>query len=103
MDLHQFRRSYEIARNEIAALHNEVRGRLVVGTSDTNCTILPSVLEEFRRCHPGVDLDIRNRISSEIANLVAADGINIGLGTLPVRYRDVQEKYPIAASGCAYL
>ena len=94
----------EDARNEIAALHNEVRGRLVVGTSDTNCTyILPDVLEEFRRCYPEVDLDIRNRISSEIANLVAADGVNIGLGTLPVRYRDVQEKYPIASSGCACL
>ena len=82
----------ENARNEIAALHNEVRGRLVVGTSDTNCTyILPDVLEEFRRCYPGVDLDIRNRISSEIANLVAADGVDIGLVTLPVRHRDVQE------------
>ena len=41
------------ARNEVAALHNEVRGHLVVGTSDTNCTyILPDVLEEFRRCYP---------------------------------------------------
>ena len=82
----------EDARNEIAALHNEVRGRLVVGTSDTNCTyILPDVLEEFRRCYPGVDLDIRNRISPEIVNLVAADGVDIGLVTLPVRHRDVQE------------
>jgi len=45
----------ENARNEIVALHNEVRGRLVVGASDTNCTyILPDVLEEFRRCYPGV-------------------------------------------------
>ena len=82
----------EDARNEIAALHNEVRGRLVVGTSDTNCTyILPDVLEEFRRCYPRVDLDIRNRISPEIVNLVAADGVDIGLVTLPVRHRDVQE------------
>ena len=82
----------EDARNEIAALHNEVRGRLVVGTSDTNCTyILPDVLEEFRCCYPGVDLDIRNRISPEIVNLVAADGVDIGLVTLPVRHRDVQE------------
>ncbi len=82
----------EDARNDIAALHNEVRGRLVVGTSDTNCTyILPDVLQEFRRCYPGVDLDIRNRISPEIVNLVAADGVDIGLVTLPVRHRDVQE------------
>ena len=44
----------EDARNEVAALHNQVRGRLVVGTSDTNCTyILPDVSEEFRRCYPG--------------------------------------------------
>ena len=82
----------EDARNEIAALDKEVSGRLVVGTSDTNCTyILPDVLEEFRRCYPGVDLDIRNRISPEIANLVATDEVDIGLVTLPVRHRDVQE------------
>ena len=82
----------EDARNEIAALDKEVSGRLVVGTSDTNCTyILPDALEEFRRCYPGVDLDIRNRISPEIANLVATDEVDIGLVTLPVRHRDVQE------------
>lgn len=81
----------EDARNEIAALHKELNGRLVLGTSDTNCTyILPGVLEEFRRCYPAVDLDIRNRISPEIANLVANDGVDIGLVTLPVRHRDVQ-------------
>ena len=82
----------EDARNEIAALDKEVSGRLVVGTSDTNCTyILPDALEEFRRCYPGVDLDIRNRISPEIAKLVATDEVDIGLVTLPVRHRDVQE------------
>ena len=91
----------EDARNEIAALDKEVSGRLVVGTSDTNCTyILPDALEEFRRCYPGVDLDIRNRISPEIAKLVATDEVDIGLVTLPVRHRDVQGAYPIRASGC---
>jgi len=30
-------------------------------------------------------------MSPEIANLVAADGVDIGLVTLPVRHRDVQE------------
>lgn len=80
------------ARSEIAALREALRGRLVIGTSDTNCTyILPRVLEEYRQRHPGVELDIRNRMSLDIASLVAADEIDIGLVTLPVRHRDVCE------------
>jgi DNA-binding transcriptional LysR family regulator len=85
----------EDARNEMAALREALRGRLVLGTSDTNCTyILPGILEEYRRCYPGVELDIRNRMSPEIAQLVAADEVDIGVVTLPVRHRDVCE-YPL--------
>lgn len=82
----------ETARNDIAALREELRGRLVIGTSDTNCTyILPSVLSQYRQMYPGVELDIRNRMSPEVANLVAADEVDLGLATLPVRHRDLVE------------
>jgi DNA-binding transcriptional LysR family regulator len=83
----------ELAKNEIAALREELRGRLVIGTSDTNCTyILPGVLGEYRQRYPQVELDIRNRMSPEVANLVAADEVDIGLATLPVRHRDLVEE-----------
>lgn len=84
----------ETARNDIAALREELRGRLVIGTSDTNCTyILPSVLSQYRQMYPGVELDIRNRMSPEVANLVAADEVDFGLATLPVKHRDLVEEF----------
>jgi len=84
----------EAAKNEIAALREELRGRLVIGTSDTNCTyILPSVLAQYRQSYPGVELDIRNRMSPEVASLVAADEVDLGLVTLPVKHRDLVEEF----------
>ncbi|MGY8827587.1 MAG: LysR family transcriptional regulator [Candidatus Latescibacterota bacterium] len=84
----------ESAKNEMAALREELRGRLVIGTSDTNCTyILPSVLSQYRQSYPGVELDIRNRMSPEVANLVAADEVDLGLATLPVKHRDLVEEF----------
>ncbi|MEW6752860.1 MAG: LysR family transcriptional regulator [Candidatus Latescibacterota bacterium] len=84
----------ESARDEIAGLEKLVRGRLIVGTSDTNCTyILPEVLRAFRTAFPHVELEIRNRMSLEAVRLVLADEVDFGLVTLPVRHRDlVQER-----------
>lgn len=80
----------EEARNEIDALGRLLGGRLVIGTSDTNCTyILPPVLETFRQRYPGVELDIRNRMSAEVGQLVLDHEVDFGLATLPVRHRDL--------------
>jgi DNA-binding transcriptional LysR family regulator len=80
----------ETAQDEIAALRRVLRGRLVIGTSDTNCTyVLPEVLAEFRRRYPQVEMDIRNRMSPEVGNLVLNDEVDLGLATLPVRHRDL--------------
>jgi len=80
----------ESARDEIAALQNVLRGRLVVGTSDTNCTyILPELLQAFREQFPNVELDIRNRMSPEVVHLVLENEVDFGLVTLPVRHRDL--------------
>lgn len=78
------------AREEIASLKEVSRGRLAIGTSDTNCTyILPGLLAEFRARYPGVELDIRNRMSPEVGNLVLNDEVEFGLATLPVKHRDL--------------
>lgn len=80
----------EEAENEIAALGRLLGGRLVIGTSDTNCTyILPPVLEAFGQRYPGVELDIRNRMSAEVGQLVLDHEVDFGLATLPVRHRDL--------------
>lgn len=83
----------EMARDEIAALKLVLRGRLAIGTSDTNCTyILPGLLAEFRTRYPEVELDIRNRMSPEVGNLVLNDEVEFGLATLPVKHRDLLGK-----------
>ena len=80
----------EQARDDIAALRQVLRGRLAIGTSDTNCTyVLPNVLAEFRARYPAVELTIRNRMSPEVSNLVLNDEVEFGLATLPVKHRDL--------------
>ena len=80
----------EQARDDIAALKQVLSGRLAIGTSDTNCTyILPRVLAEFHARYPAVELDIRNRMSPEVGNLVLNDEVEFGLATLPVKHRDL--------------
>ncbi len=79
------------AREEIDAESAVVGGRVVMATSDTNCTyILPPVLQAFRELFPRVEVDIRNKMSSEIAPLVLDDEIDFGLATLPLQHPRLQ-------------
>ena len=74
-----------LAQDEINSEAAIIGGRGVFATSDTNCTyILPPVLRSFREQYPGVDVEIRNKMSSEIAPLVLDDEIDFGLATLPL-------------------
>lgn len=76
------------ARAELEEMGTHVRGRVLLATSDTNCTyVLPPVLGRFRERFPEVEVDIRNKMSSEIGQLVLADEIDFGLATLPIRDR----------------
>ena len=76
------------ARAELEEMGSLVRGRVLLATSDTNCTyVLPPVLRRFRERFPEVEVDIRNKMSPEIGHLVRADEIDFGLATLPIRGR----------------
>ena len=76
------------ARAELEEMGTHVRGRVLLATSDTNCTyVLPPVLRRFRERFPEVEVDIRNKMSSEVGELVLADEIDFGLATLPIRDR----------------
>lgn len=76
------------AQEEIEALRQVIRGRVVIGTSDTNCTyVLPGVLAEFRTACPEVAVEVRNKMSSEVGQLVLEDRVDFGLATLPLTHR----------------
>jgi DNA-binding transcriptional LysR family regulator len=76
----------EAARQELDALGQVIRGRVILATSDTNCTyVLPPVLRRFRQRYPEVEVDIRNKMSSEVRQMTMEDQIDFGLVTLPAR------------------
>lgn len=78
------------AREEISSLREVLKGRLAIGTSDTNCTyVLPEVLRRFKERHPLVELDIRNKMSPEVVRLVQDGEVDFGLATLPIKHRDL--------------
>jgi DNA-binding transcriptional LysR family regulator len=81
------------AHAEIASLRQELRGHLVLGTSDTNSTyVLPEILRAYREGFPQVEVDIRNKMSTEVGRLVVDDEVDLGLATLPVRDRERLEQ-----------
>ena len=83
----------ESAQAEIAGLRQELRGRIVLGTSDTNSTyVLPEALRAYRDESPLVEVDIRNKMSTEVGRLVVDDEVDLGLATLPVRERERLEE-----------
>lgn len=74
----------EEARDEMQALQHLLGGRLTLATSDTNCVyVLPPVLRQFRAQYPQVRIDIRNRLSSQVVQLVVEREVDVGLVTLP--------------------
>lgn len=91
------------AREELDAMGQGLRGRVLLATSDTNCTyVLPAVLRRFREQFPAVAVDIRNKMSSEVSALVLADDIDFGLATLPVRDRGLETE-PLFERGDVWI
>ena len=67
-----------------------MRGKVTVGTSDTNCMyVLPPVLEHFREQFPEVAIVVLNKTSSEVRQLILNDAVDFGVVTLPLRQRDL--------------
>ncbi|MBV7335985.1 LysR family transcriptional regulator [Chloroflexi bacterium TSY] len=65
-------------RQEVLSLKELQRGRLTIGTNDTNCLyVLPSIIQAFRMQFPGVELHLTNRKSSEITALLARRRCNL--------------------------
>ena len=65
-------------------------GALRIGTGSTACaTLLPEVLRGVRRSLPGIDISVVTGNSPEIAAMLLADEIDVGLVTLPVEGRNL--------------
>jgi LysR family cys regulon transcriptional activator len=80
----------EEAKTELAALQQLLRGHLAFATSDTNSAyVLPAVLQQFRALYPQVRIDIRNRMSSQVLQLVVEHEVDFGIATLPLAHRQV--------------
>jgi DNA-binding transcriptional LysR family regulator len=78
------------ARTEMAELHQLLRGHLAIATSDTNSMyILPEVLRQFCAHYPHVRIDIRNKMSSQVLQLVLDHEVDFGIATLPMAHRQV--------------
>ena len=74
----------------MAGLHQLLRGHLAFATSDTNSAyVLPPVLQQFRALYPQVRIDIRNRMSSQVLQLVVEHEVDFGIATLPLSHRQV--------------
>ena len=71
-------------RSELSGLGELKTGRLSIGTSDTNCAyVLPPVVEAFRLAYPGVEIQLTDRMSPEVARLVVDGVVDFGIVTLP--------------------
>jgi len=80
----------EEARTEVAELRQLLRGHLAMATSDTNSAyILPEVLQQFCAYYPHVRIDIRNKMSSQVLQLVLDHEVDFGIATLPMAHRQV--------------
>jgi len=80
----------EEAKTEVAELHHLLRGHLAIATSDTNSAyVLPEVLRQFCAHYPRVRIDIRNKMPSQVLQLVLDHEVDFGLATLPIVHRQV--------------
>ncbi len=75
----------DVIRNDMSGLSELRSGRLSIGTSDTNCAyVLPPVVEIFRSTYPGVEIQLTDRMSPEVARLVVGGAVDFGIATLPL-------------------
>jgi len=66
------------------------RGRVVVGAGATTTIFtLPPVLQGLRSGHPGIEVIIRSGASREVAQMVRAGEVDVGLVTSPVGNTDL--------------
>lgn len=88
------RRAHELlvsAEHDIAALNGKLAGRLTLGASTTIAQyVLPRLLGEFSKEHPGVTPTLISGNTEEIVQAVSEQKIALGFIEGPARSRDVR-------------
>ncbi len=70
------------AERAVADVVAGTAGRLAVGASSTTATyILPPLLRRFRETYPGVELSIHTGVSAQVAEMVIASEVDVGIVT----------------------
>jgi DNA-binding transcriptional LysR family regulator len=70
------------ARRAVGEVVSGDAGRLAVGANSTTATyLLPRVLREFREKYPGVELAVHTGVSSQVADMVASNSVDLGIVT----------------------
>jgi len=78
--------SLEDAKTQVSELQGLLRGRLVIGCSDTiTIYILAPILQAYNKQYPKVEIAIRNKTSLEVAELVLTGMVDFGIVTLPIK------------------
>jgi DNA-binding transcriptional LysR family regulator len=71
------------AVQELTDLEQLARGRLVLCTSDTTaCYRLPTMLQQYRAPHTGIEIVVRNATSPQTIEAVCAHEVDLGIVTL---------------------
>lgn len=80
----------DAARAEVAGLATLEGGRLAIGaTPSVSTVLLPEVLAEFHRAHPGVALTVREAGSRDLVRRLEAGDLDLALIVLPVPHADL--------------
>lgn len=94
---------YRHLEMSLAAINNENRGKLVIGTNFIlGACVLPSIVSEFEKRFPNIELTIIEGTSTEIENEISKGIIDIGVIHLPVQSNTItavpigQERFYIA-------
>lgn len=79
------------AEKKLVELHQLGTGEIRIGASDTVCKyyLLP-YLEQFNRQFPNIKIQVINRTSPQIVDLLEKGTLDCGIITLPVHHRAIQ-------------
>ncbi|HAM79459.1 LysR family transcriptional regulator [Ornithinibacillus bavariensis] len=81
----------QVAEDKLSEFKTLKTGQLRIGVGDTisRYFLLP-YLEGFHQAHPGINLSILNRTTSEIINLIKAGKVDVGICNLPIQDDQLQ-------------
>lgn len=87
----QILRDHDAALDEIAELAGAERGRLRIGSASAMVTtdILPKLLKEVRKKHPGAEVTVVSGTSEALVHQILAGEVDVAFVSLPVEARGI--------------